>query len=256
MPMWKMWFEMLHRAQNIFFYSINSLILLWCGLITGLFCWAVSGRWFHSHNVPQLLLTTSWFLHFLMYGFLGPRPPRITHGRVVSSTRPRSLRHHLKALPLYALIYFSACVTFKLLWQLDLYRVTTQLLPKIYRRRGFLSACTYCKISKKPWSKVHLKIHTKLVTPTLVGWVTPTLLTCEHEGRYEGFCLPGDGDRLQISTSPLPQAVMLYRYLFCASINLTLLTVPTHIDERAYFPVYRPARKYALKSPMRLKTRV
>ena len=55
---------------------------------------AVSGRWLsHSHNA---LLTTSWFLHFYMYGFLGPRPPRITHGRVVSSTRPRSLRHHLK----------------------------------------------------------------------------------------------------------------------------------------------------------------
>ena len=30
-----------------------------------------------------------------MYGFLGPRPPRITHGRVVSSTHPHSLRHHL-----------------------------------------------------------------------------------------------------------------------------------------------------------------
>ena len=30
-----------------------------------------------------------------MYGFLGPRPPRITYGRVVSSTRPRSLRFHL-----------------------------------------------------------------------------------------------------------------------------------------------------------------
>ena len=77
-------------------YSTNSLILLWCGLITGLFCWVVSGRWFHSHNAPQLLLTTSWFLHFHMYGFLGPRPPWITHGRVISSTRPRSLRHHLK----------------------------------------------------------------------------------------------------------------------------------------------------------------
>ena len=44
----------------------------------------------------MLLLTTSWFLHCYMYGFLGPRPPRITHGRVVSSTRSRSLRHHLK----------------------------------------------------------------------------------------------------------------------------------------------------------------
>ena len=93
--------EMPHRALGISVWvkqSINSLILLWCGLITGLFCWAVSGRWFHSHNAPQLLLTTSWFLHFYMYGFLGPRPPRITHGHVVSSTRPRSLRHHLKKL--------------------------------------------------------------------------------------------------------------------------------------------------------------
>ena len=32
-----------------------------------------------------------------MYGFLGPRPPRITHGRVVSLTRLRSLRHHVKS---------------------------------------------------------------------------------------------------------------------------------------------------------------
>ena len=40
-------------------------------------------------------MTTSWFLHFHMYGLLGLRPPRITHGRVVSSTRPRSLRYHL-----------------------------------------------------------------------------------------------------------------------------------------------------------------
>ena len=79
-------------------YSINSLILLWCGLITGLFCWAVSGRWFHLHNAPQLFLTTSWFLHFHMYGFLGPRPPRITHGCVVPSTHPRSLRHHLNVM--------------------------------------------------------------------------------------------------------------------------------------------------------------
>ena len=52
------------------------------------------------------------------------------------------------------------------------------------------------------------------------------------------------------------QAVMLYWYLFCASINLTLLTVPTHIDGCAYFPVHRPGRKYALNSLMRLKTRV
>ena len=52
------------------------------------------------------------------------------------------------------------------------------------------------------------------------------------------------------------QAVMLYQYLFCASINLMLLTVPTHIDGCTNFPVYRPGRKYALKSKMRLKTRV
>ena len=112
-------------------------------------------------------------------------------------------------------------------------------------------------------SKVRLKIHTKLATPTLVGWVTPTLLTCEHEGRYEGFVCQAMAIN---SSSPallcLAQAVMLYLYLFCASINLTSLTVPTHIDGCAYFPVYRPGRKYALiskytlKSPMRSKTRV
>ena len=99
MLIWKSWSEVVPKAPRIFYlevkYAINPLILLWCGLITGLFCWAVSGRWFHSHNAPQLLLTTSWFLHFYIYGFLGPRPPRITRGRVVSLTRPRLLRHHL-----------------------------------------------------------------------------------------------------------------------------------------------------------------
>ena len=54
--------------------------------------------------------------------------------------------------------------------------------------------------------------------------------------------------------------LLLYRYI-CASINLTLLTVPTQVQRRgcAYFSVYRKyalISKYALKSQMRLKTRV
>ena len=100
-------------------------------------------------------------------------------------------------------------------------------------------------------SKVHLKIHTKLATPTLGGWVMPTLLTREHERRYEGFCSPGDGDRLQFFSSPLPSLgsyalpVFVLCFLSCA-----------------YFPIHRSGRKYAfiskdaLKSQMRLKTRI
>ena len=51
------------------------------------------GQCFRAH--PHFLVTS-----FHMYGFLGPRPPRITHGRVVSSTRPRSLRCHLNYVTL------------------------------------------------------------------------------------------------------------------------------------------------------------
>ena len=100
---------------------------------------------------------------------------------------------------------------------------------------------------------------TKLATPTLVRWVMPTLLTREHEGDTKGFVSQAMAiDSSSLALLCLAQVVMLYWYLFCASINLTLLTVPTHIDGCTSFPVYRPGRKYALiskyvlKSPMRL----
>ena len=87
------------RQDNSLLFLFTHWSLIWsnyqsliCGLTTVFLCWTVSGRWFHSHKCspasPDHFLVPS----FYMYGFLGPRPPRFTHGHVNFSTRPRSLR--------------------------------------------------------------------------------------------------------------------------------------------------------------------
>ena len=79
----------------------------------------------------------------------------------------------------------------------------------------------------------------------------PTLLMREHEGRYEGFCSPGvdDDNRLQFSSSS-PGSYALPVFVLCFyQPYVSPISQYTDQEVCTYF-------KYALKSPMRLKTHV
>ena len=98
-------------------------------------------------------------------------------------------------------------------------------------------------------SKVRLKIHTKLATPTFAGWVTPTILTREHEGRLNTKGFVHQAMAID-SSSPLPSpgSSVLLVYVLCF--------YQPYVAPISQSRKYVLISKYMLKSQMRLKTRV